>query len=67
MARIKRATALPVVVGFGIRTAQAARDIAAVADGCVVGSAIVERVGRGDAVADVLDYVATLARGAHSG
>ncbi len=37
------------------------------ADGCVVGSAIVERIGRGDSVADVLAYVASLADGAHRG
>ena len=66
VARLKRATDLPVIVGFGIKTQEAARDIAAVADGCVVGSAIVERIGRGDSVADVLAYVATLAEGAHS-
>ena len=66
VARIKAKTDLPVIVGFGIKTPDAARDIAAVADGCVVGSAIVERIGRGDAVADVLDYVRALADGAHS-
>jgi tryptophan synthase alpha chain len=37
-----------------------------VADGAVVGSAIVERIGRGDAPADVLAYVRALAEGAHS-
>ena len=67
MARIKRATDLPVIVGFGIKTPDAARDVAAVADGCVVGSAIVERIGRGDTVEEVLDYVRSLADGAHSG
>ena len=66
VARLKAATDLPVIVGFGIKTPEAARDIAATADGCVVGSAIVERIGRGDSVADVLAYVATLAEGAHS-
>jgi tryptophan synthase alpha chain len=65
VARIKAATDLPVIVGFGIKTPEAARDIAAVADGCVVGSAVVERIGRGEPVADVLAYVADLARGAH--
>jgi tryptophan synthase alpha chain len=40
--RIKRHTALPVCVGFGIRTADAARSIAATADGAVVGSALVD-------------------------
>jgi tryptophan synthase alpha chain len=67
VARIKRQTALPLVVGFGIRTPEAARSVAEVADGVVVGSAIVERIGRGDAPEDVLAFVATLAKGAHSG
>ena len=66
VARIKASTDLPVVVGFGIKTPEAAREIAAVADGCVVGSAIVERIGRGDAPADVLAFVRGLAEGAHS-
>jgi tryptophan synthase alpha chain len=39
--RIKRGTALPVAVGFGVRTAKDARAIAAAADGVVVGSALV--------------------------
>ncbi|WP_299648078.1 tryptophan synthase subunit alpha [uncultured Jannaschia sp.] len=67
VSRIKAATDLPVIVGFGIKTPDAARDIAAVADGCVVGSAIVDRIGKGDDVEAVLDYVRTLAEGAHSG
>ena len=65
VARIKAATDLPVCVGFGIRTAEAAADIAAVADGAVVGSAIVERIGRGDAPEAVLTFVRELAAGAH--
>jgi tryptophan synthase alpha chain len=65
VARIKSQTDLPVIVGFGIKTPEAAQDIAGVADGAVVGSAIVERIARGDSVADVLAYVADLAAGAH--
>jgi len=42
--RIKRHTALPVCVGFGVRTAAHARAIAEGADGVVVGSALVEAV-----------------------
>jgi len=42
VARIKRHTALPVCVGFGVRTAAHARAIAEGADGVVVGSALVE-------------------------
>jgi tryptophan synthase alpha chain len=44
VARIKRHTALPVAVGFGVRSAKQAAAIAAVADGVVVGSALVETV-----------------------
>jgi tryptophan synthase alpha chain len=42
VARIKRHTKLPVCVGFGIRTPEAARAIASSADGAVVGSALVD-------------------------
>ena len=44
VARIKARTDLPVIVGFGIRTPEAARAIASVADGCVVGTAIVKQI-----------------------
>ena len=66
VARIKAATDLPVIVGFGINTPDAARGIAAVADGCVVGSAIVKDIGAGMPVPQVLARVAALAAGAHS-
>ena len=66
VARIKAATDLPVIVGFGINTPDKARGIAEIADGAVVGSAIVSRIGAGNSVKDVLDFVATLADGAHS-
>lgn len=66
VARIKASTDLPVIVGFGINTPDAARAIASVADGCVVGSAIVKEVGAGRPVAEVLGFVAGLAAGAHS-
>jgi len=65
VARIKASTDLPVIVGFGVRTPQSAQDIAGVADGTVVGSAIVEKIGAGEPVADVLAFVKTLADGAH--
>jgi tryptophan synthase alpha chain len=42
VARIKRHTKLPVAVGFGVKTAEQARAIAANADGVVVGSALVD-------------------------
>jgi tryptophan synthase alpha chain len=42
--RIKRHTSLPVAVGFGVKTAEHARAIAAGADGVVVGSSLVEAI-----------------------
>ncbi len=51
VARIKQSTDLPVAVGFGVRTPEQAGAIARVADGVVVGSALVELVGEyGNAV-----------------
>jgi tryptophan synthase alpha chain len=44
VADIRRSTDLPVAVGFGIRTPQQARAIAAGADGVVVGSALVDAI-----------------------
>ena len=67
VARIRSAAGLPVVVGFGIATPEAAEAVARVADGCVVGSAIVRLIGEGRPVPDVLDFVAGLAAGAHRG
>ena len=66
VARIKRSTDLPVIVGFGISTPDQARAIASVADGCVVGSAIVKDIGAGLPVTEVLAKVKALADGAHS-
>jgi tryptophan synthase alpha chain len=47
VARIKRHTALPVVVGFGISTREQVRAVAAAADGVVVGSTLVNAVKAG--------------------
>ncbi len=67
VARIKAAANLPVVVGFGISTPEAAEKVASVADGCVVGSAIVKLIGEGRPVPEILDFVRDLAAGAHRG
>ena len=66
VARIKAATDLPVIVGFGITSAEAAQGIASIADGCVVGSAIVKSIAEGKPVDEVLAAVASLAGGAHA-
>ncbi|MFN3143752.1 MAG: tryptophan synthase subunit alpha [Paracoccaceae bacterium] len=65
VARIKAQTDLPLIVGFGIKTPEAAQAIAGVADGCVVGSAIVSEIAAGKPVDEVLDFVRGLADGAH--
>ncbi|QFT59036.1 Tryptophan synthase alpha chain [Sulfitobacter sp. THAF37] len=64
--RIQKASGLPVIVGFGVNTPEKSRAIADVADGVVVGSAIVSRIAKGDSTADVLAFVKSLADGAHS-
>jgi len=60
----KALSAMPVCVGFGVSTAEHAREIGRYADGVVVGSAIVERMERADskaeAVRDVSKFVGEL-------
>ncbi|MGL3105727.1 tryptophan synthase subunit alpha [Bradyrhizobium sp. BR 1432] len=72
VARIKRHTKLPVCVGFGIRTPEAARAIASHANGAVVGTALVDALknsldadGRatGKTVKAVAELTAALAQG----
>ena len=74
VARIKGRTNLPVAVGFGIRTPEQANAIASVADGAVVGSALVDVIGETvkdsdkaatDCVARVLTLASDLAEGVH--
>jgi len=65
VARIKARTDLPIIVGFGINTPEKSEAIASVADGAVVGSAIVKQIGEGRPVSEVLSFVKSLADGAH--
>jgi len=65
ISRIKNKTDLPVVVGFGIKTPEAALEMAKVADGVVVGSAIVEKIAQGESNKSVLGFVKSLAEGVH--
>jgi tryptophan synthase alpha chain len=44
LAKIKKHTTLPVGVGFGVKDAQTAKNIAQVADGVVVGSALISKI-----------------------
>ncbi len=65
VARIRAASGLPVCVGFGVKTPETAAGIARVADGVVVGSAIVERIGAGEPPDQVLGFVRSLAEATH--
>ena len=59
--RIRTAAGLPVCVGFGVKTPAAAAEIARVADGVVIGSAIVDRIGAGEDPERVLSFVREIA------
>jgi len=65
VARIKRHTKLPVAVGFGVKTAHNAREIAQGADAVVVGSALIDRLSasldtEGRATVDTVNAVTQL-------
>ena len=69
--RVRRAGGLPVAVGFGIRTPERAAEIAAVADGVVVGSALVDEIAGAlerneDVTGRVLSKVESLAKAVRS-
>ncbi|KRB51107.1 MAG: tryptophan synthase subunit alpha [Pseudomonadota bacterium] len=71
VARVRAAGGLPVAVGFGIKTPERAAAIARVADGVVVGSALVEEIATGlamnESVTDrVLSKVESLAKAVRS-
>ena len=63
--RIKQASGLPVVVGFGIKTPEQAKTVAKDADGVVVGSAIVKTLHE-DGPDAALALVSSLADAAHN-
>jgi tryptophan synthase alpha chain len=75
VARMKKSTQLPILVGFGVKTPDQARAIAAGSDGVVVGSALVNAIGSslgssgqptGKTVANVLDLVKSLSQALRS-
>jgi tryptophan synthase alpha chain len=59
--KVKRYTKLPIAVGFGISTPAQAKEAARAADGVIVGSAIVDLIGKGK-VKQVPRLVAALRR-----
>ncbi len=66
VARIKKATDLPVCVGFGVKTPDMAKAISNIADGVVVGSSIVNLIGEERPVKEVLEFVQNLSEGVNS-
>ena len=67
VARLRRHTDLPISIGFGIRTPEQAAAIARLADGVVVGSALIDHIATADtpeqAIDGVLSHCAALAEG----
>jgi tryptophan synthase alpha chain len=68
VARLKASTDLPVAVGFGVRSPEQAEAIARVADGVVVGSALVDIVGQhgANAAGPLKELTAALAKAVHN-
>lgn len=64
VARVRAATDLPLAVGFGISTPDQAAQVAAIADGVIVGSALIKAIGAGeDATVAARAFVASLRAG----
>ncbi|WP_409432377.1 tryptophan synthase subunit alpha [Litorimonas sp. RW-G-Af-16] len=66
VARVREAANLPVVVGFGVKTPERAREVAKDADGVVVGTAIVQELHE-KGPEEALALVKSLADATHSG
>lgn len=62
VARLRRHTALPVCIGFGIRTPEHAAEIARRADGAVVGSALIDKIANAASSEEAINGVLTLCR-----
>ena len=65
--KIRQATDVPAAVGFGIATPQQAREMAAISDGAIVGSAVVQIIGEHgkNCLEPVTDYVKQMAAAVH--
>lgn len=62
VARLRRHSDLPVAIGFGIRTPEHAASIARLADGVVVGSALIDKIAEADSSAAAVQGVLGLCR-----
>ncbi len=64
VARVRAVTTKPVCVGFGIANAKIARSVARIADGVIVGSALVAKIGEnGRAVDAAKEFISVLRAG----
>ena len=59
VAKIRKATRIPIAVGFGVQTPEDAAKVAAMADGVIVGSAIVRQIALHQQKPDMVSAVAT--------
>ena len=64
--QLKNHTQLPICVGFGVKTPQIAKEIAKIADGVVVGSAIVEKIANNASKSEIINFCKSLADATHS-
>ena len=62
VARLRRHTDLPISIGFGIRTPEHAATIARLADGVVVGSALIDQIANAASPQQAIDGVLGLCR-----
>ncbi|MEE8392220.1 MAG: tryptophan synthase subunit alpha [Anaerolineae bacterium] len=68
VARVRSATELPLAVGFGISTPAQAAQVACIADGVIVGSALIKAIGTSDdPVAAASTFIASLRAGIDGG
>ncbi|MBI4372805.1 MAG: tryptophan synthase subunit alpha [Candidatus Omnitrophica bacterium] len=58
---VKRLSRIPVLVGFGVSNEKQAREISQAADGIIVGSAIVEKLGQRQSIGPAVSLVSRLA------
>jgi tryptophan synthase alpha chain len=60
--KIRKVTSLPVAVGFGVATPEDATKVAAIADGVIVGSAIVKQIAANQQKPEMVKHVAEFVR-----
>lgn len=62
VARVRAAASIPVAVGFGVSTGAQAREVAKLAEGVIVGSAIVDRMAKAKSDSERVESVRALTR-----